>query len=53
MEYNRADFTETQELLKDIRVAEAELDRGEFITYDELKAQVEAERKLIRKELGL
>lgn len=53
MEYNRADFTETQELLKDIRVAEAELDRGEFITHAELKRQIEAEGELMRKELGL
>ena len=46
-------FVETQELLEDVRVAEAELDRGEFITHEELKRQVEAEGELIRKELGL
>lgn len=46
-------FVETQELLEDVRVAEAELDRGEFITHEELKRQVEAESKLIRTELGL
>ena len=46
-------FVETQELFEDVRVAEAELDRGEFITHEELKRQVEAEGELIRKELGL
>ena len=46
-------FVEMQELLEDVRVAEAELDRGEFITHAELKRQVEAEGELIRKELGL
>ena len=46
-------FVETQELLEDVRVAEAELDRGEFITHEELKKQVEAEGELMRKELGL
>ena len=46
-------FVETQELLEDVRVAEAELDRGEFITHEELKRQVEAEGELMRKELRL
>ena len=46
-------FVETQELLEDVRVAEAELDRGEYITHAKLKKQVEAEGELMRKELGL
>lgn len=46
-------FVEMQELLEDVRVAEAELDRGEFITHEELKRQVEAEGELMRKELRL
>jgi len=47
------DFVETQELLDDIRVAEAELDAGQGIPHDELKRQVEVEGELIRKELEL
>ena len=46
-------FVETQELLEDVRVAEAELDRGEFMTHEELKKQLEAEGELMRKELEL
>ncbi len=46
-------FVETQELREDVRVAEAELDRGEGIPHAELKRQVEAEGELMRKELGL
>ena len=46
-------FVETQELMEDVRVAEAELDRGEGIPHNELKRQIEAEGELMRKELGL
>ena len=46
-------FVETQELLEDVRVAEAELDRGEYITHAELKRQLMAERAAKMKELGL
>ena len=46
-------FIETQELMEDVRVAEAELDRGEGIPHAELKRQIEAEGERMRKELGL
>ena len=46
-------FVEMQELLEDVRVAEAELDRGEFITHEELKKQLMSERAAKMKELGL
>ena len=46
-------FVETQELMEDVRVAEAELGRGEGIPHSELKRQIEAEGELMRKELGL
>ena len=46
-------FVETQELMEDVRVAEAELDRGEGIPHSELKRQIEAEGELVRRELGL
>ena len=46
-------FVETQELMEDVRVAEAELDRGEGIPHSELKRQIEAEGELMRRELGL
>ena len=47
------EYVETQELMADVRAAEAELDRGEYVTHSELKCQVEAEGELMRKELGL
>ena len=46
-------YVETLELREDVRAAEAELDRGEFVTHAELKRQVEAEGEAMRKELGL
>ena len=46
-------FVETQELMADVRAAEAELDAGHGIPHDELKRQVEAEGEPMRKELGL
>lgn len=46
-------YVETQELMADVRAAEAELDAGQGIPHNELKRQVEAEGKLMRKELGL
>lgn len=46
-------YVETFELREDVRTAEAELDRGEFITHGELKRQMESEGELLRKELGL
>ena len=46
-------FVETQELMEDVRVAEAEFGRGEGIPHSELKRQIEAEGELMRKELGL
>ena len=39
--------------MEDVRVAEAELGRGEGIPHSELKRQIEAEGELMRKELGL
>ena len=47
------EFVETQELIADVRAAEVELDAGLGIPHNELKRQVEAEGKLMRKELGL
>ena len=46
-------FVETQELMADVRAAEAELDRGEYMTHAELKRQVAAEGERMRMELGL
>ena len=46
-------FVETQELMEDVRAAEAELDEGKGIPHTELMRQVEAEGKLMRRELGL
>ena len=46
-------FVETQELMADVRAAEAELDAGQGIPHTKLKRQVEAEGELMRKELGL
>ena len=46
-------FVETQELMADVRAAEAELDRGEYMTHAELKQQVEDEGERMRMELGL
>jgi len=40
-------FVETQELMADVRAAEAELDRGEYMTHAELKRQVAAEGEQI------
>ena len=47
------EFVETQELMEDVRAAEAELDEGKGIPHTELMRQVEAEGKLMRRELGL
>ena len=44
---------EAQELMADVRAAEAELDRSEYVRHSELKRQIEAEGELMRKELGL
>ena len=46
-------FVETQELMADVRAAEAELDRGEYMTHAELKRQVDDEGERMRMELGL
>ena len=46
-------FVETQELMEDVRAAEAELDEGKGIPHTELKRQIKAEGELMRKELGL
>ncbi len=46
-------FVETQELMEDVRVAEAEFGRGEGIPHSELKRQIEAEGEQMRKELGV
>ena len=39
--------------MEDVRAAEAELDEGKGIPHTELMRQVEAEGKLMRRELGL
>ena len=46
-------FVETQELIADVRSAESELDRGEYMTHAELKHQIEDEGEQMRMELGL
>ena len=38
--------TETLELLDDVRAAEAEIERGELYTPDEVRAMLKAERRL-------
>ena len=46
-------YVETQELMADVRAAEAELDAGLGIPHNELKRQIEVEGERMRKELGL
>ena len=51
-----ADFDnirETLELMDDLCTAEAELDRGEFTTQEEEIREAQAERKRIKRKLGL
>ena len=47
------DIVESLELMDDLRVAEAELNRGEGIPHDMLKLQVESEGESMREKLGL
>ena len=44
---------DTLELMSDVQVAEEELDRGEWTSQEDFKAELLAERKTMRKELGL
>ena len=47
------DYVEYRELIDDVTAAEAELDRGEFLTQNEAKADARADRERIKAKLGL
>ena len=47
------DYLEYRELVNDVAAAEAELDRGEYLTQAEAKKDALAERERIKRELGL
>lgn len=47
------DYLEYRELVNDVAAAEAELDRGEYLTQAEAKRDALAERERIKSELGL
>lgn len=47
------EYLEYRELMDDVAAAEAELDRGEFLTQEEVIREAHAERERIMKELGL
>ena len=47
------EYLEYRELLNDVAAAEAELDRGEFLTHKEVKKQATEEHRRLFKELGL
>ena len=47
------DYLEYRELVNDVAEAEAELDRGEYLTQAEAKRDALAERERIKRELGL
>ena len=47
------EYLEYRELLDDVAVAEAEIERGECLPHEEVVKRALAERKRIAKELGL
>lgn len=46
------EYVQYRELVNDVKTAETELDRGEFLTHNAAKAQAMAERNAIREKIG-